>query len=661
MSATEDLGPATDVALREQAGSRSTASPDSRFDDDAHESDRIDHFLSPLAVPDETLYRLSCRLANIYLDLGKTSQVQFLPTPLATLPCGKEKGTYLAINVGGSNLRVAFIHLLGDNDSNESRTSSPLASGWGKDTATHTPRQASTGRSRDFMGRPSRPRLTRSYEKTWPIGDHLKKDKEGDLFLWIGDCMAEVVADSLGSTVAKGEPIPEEIEVGITFSFPMMQDTLSEATLMPTGKGFAIASNLNLGETLLAGYERHTRKTYEGMHCEPSAKRRRRFSLPRIKIAAIANDTVATLASLAYVIKALPNSRVGMGIIVGTGSNATLPMRLEDLAPNKTRAIRERNPQASKIIVNTEWTMGGSAAPLTELNLITRWDSMLDRECPRPGFQPFEYMTGGRYIGELIRIILYDYLTSFTNATHAALPGNLVQPYALSTMFVSTTIAQSPTDERLLENLRRSLPPPEFSEWYWTLNSAAAFRKIARAVQNRSAGLIAAAVVALLACQGELCLGQSATPQTSDLASPGPATSRLVLPILGNSSTLTSVSTPSLAANTPDTDLVPDISRTSSPGAKSDNHALAASTAPASWNAGPEEIVVAYTGGIIQHYPRFKETCQRYIDRLIMWNGPQESGKSVFLREASDGGIIGAGVLAGMVACHQGLAQQAAV
>jgi len=66
------------------------------------------------------------------------------------------------------------------------------------------------------------------------------------------------------------------------------------------------------------------------------------------------------------------------------------------------------------------------------------------------------------------------------------------------------------------------------------------------------------------------------------------------------------------------------------------------------WKSGPEELVIAYTGGIIQHYPNFKEQCQRFIDRLVMRAGPQDGGKSVFLREARDGGIIGAGVLAGM-------------
>ena len=59
--------------------------------------------------------------------------------------------------------------------------------------------------------------------------------------------------------------------------------------------------------------------------------------------------------------------------------------------------------------------------------------------------------------------------------------------------------------------------------------------------------------------------------------------------------------------------------------------------------------MVAFSGGVIQHYPHYKESIQRYVDRLIISAGPQSEGKSVFLREASDGGIIGVGALAGTV------------
>ena len=397
---------------------------------------------------------------------------------------------------------------------------------------------------------------------------------------------------------------------------------------MPTGKGFAITSNLNLGNTLLAGYDRHTRRPYN--LGEPSAKRRRLFALPKLKIAAITNDTVATLASLAYLVKSLPNSRVAMGIIVGTGCNATIPMKLSDLHETKASHVSSRHPDATETIINTEWTIHGSAPPLNELNITTKWDKELDEACARPGFQPFEYMTGGRYIGELVRIVFYDYLTTVLGLSKKALPANLVQGYALTTTYLSNVVANTPSDSALVAKLKDTLPPPESSSWSWDVHSARAFRKTARAVQTRSACLIAAAVVGLLACTGEIQLRH-------DGATNPRRPSNIIVPAFNGTDIYKPTTIPCNPADGTVDGVTPEPTASGS------------QTPPASWQSGPEELVVAYTGGIIQKYPHFKETCQRCIDRLVIWNGPQESGKSVFLREASDGGIIGAGVLAGMV------------
>lgn len=408
------------------------------------------------------------------------------------------------------------------------------------------------------------------------------------------------------------------------------QESLAEATLMPMGKGFAITSDLNLRNILLNGYEKHTKRPDDDD--EPSTKRRKLFALPKLKIAAITNDAVATLASLAYAVKSLPNSRVAMGIIVGTGCNATIPMKLRSLHESKAKHVKLKNPEAEETIVNTEWTIAGAAPPLKELNIITKWDVELDEACVRPGFQPFEYLTGGRYVGELIRLILYDYLTNIAGLSRKELPANIIQDYALTTSYISDKVARLRSDQELADELSQSLPPPESSEWQWDAISASAFRKIARVVQRRSAGLIAAAVVGLLACADEIELkadSNANSPQNSGGASPE----------LNNSDNLriipNNLTSPTLRPG--DSRWGPIVP------------VLSPSPTPADWHSGPEELVVAYTGGIIQHYPNFKEMCQQYIDRLIMRTGPQKSGKSVFLREASDGGVIGAGVLAGMV------------
>ncbi|GFF42198.1 hexokinase-1 [Aspergillus udagawae] len=573
---------------------------------------RLDDFLSPLVLDEAVLYRLARRFSSTYRHLALNSDQQFLPTPVTRLPSGLETGRYLAIDVGGSNLRVAFIELLGEAADSDIRSTD------------------ASERSRDTLRKAQRQRVRRTLEKAWPIQEHLKMDKAEDLFAWIGDCIAEVVAESLTSDATKGN-IPQELDMGITFSFPIMQESLAEATLMPMGKGFAITSDLNLRNILLHGYEKHTRRPDED---EPSSKRRKLFALPKLKIAAITNDAVATLASLAYSVKSLPNSRVAMGIIVGTGCNATIPMKLESLHEAKAEHVKSKNPEAKETIVNTEWTISGAAPPLKELNIITKWDEELDKACARPGFQPFEYMTGGRYIGELIRLILFDYLTNVVELGKKQLPATLVQEYALTTSYVSDKVARPQRDEDLAAELNRSLPPPESSEWCWDALTAGAFRKIARVVQSRSAGLIAAAVVGLLACAQEIELKVDSTensPQSSTVASPQRNGSTKLQAILNETTSSTLETGTARNGQRP---IVP---------------VLLPTPTPADWQSGPEELVVAYTGGIIQHYPNFKEMCQQYIDRLIMRTGPQKSGKSVFLREASDGGVIGAGVLAGMV------------
>lgn len=395
---------------------------------------------------------------------------------------------------------------------------------------------------------------------------------------------------------------------------------------MPMGKGFAITSNLNLRNILLHGYEKHTRRPDD--EDEPSSKRRKLFALPKLKIQAITNDTVATLAALAYKVKSLPNSRVAMGIIVGTGCNATIPMKLDALHESKAKSVNAMEPNAVETVINTEWTISGAAPPLRELNIITKWDEQLDQACARPGFQPFEYMTGGRYIGELVRLILFDYLTNVAGLSKRTLPANLIQEYALTTTYISDNVAKARSDQDLAKVLNQSLPPPESSDWRWEARTAGAFRRIARAVQRRSAGLIAAAVIGLLACCREIELKEDSKSNTPENAASPQSNGDVPLP--------DSIADPNAstarASNNINNHVVPVLQPT-----------------PADWQSGPEELVVAYTGGIIQHYPQFKEMCQQHIDRLIMRTGPQRGGKSVFLREASDGGVIGAGVLAGMV------------
>ncbi|PYI07787.1 actin-like ATPase domain-containing protein [Aspergillus sclerotiicarbonarius CBS 121057] len=524
-------------------------------------------FLRPLSIDHQTLYGLSHQFSHTYRELAASSSEQFFPTAITRLPTGHETGRYLAVYLGLSYLRVAFIDLLGHQ---------PIA---------------------------RQPHVRRTLEKAWPIEERLRRDQAQSLFAWIGDCIAEVIADDLAN--AKGDT-PAELIMGISFCFPTKQKFLNEAILMPTGKGFALSSSLNLHQALLDGYECHTRRSDQDSSDMP-AKRRKTYCLPKLKITVMTNDTVATLASLAYSIRALPNTRVVMGLIVGAGCNSAIPMKLADLQESKTGHIREKQPEAVETVVSTEWTLRGATGPLEELGIVTNWDAELEKRSNRPGFQPLEYMVGGRYIGELVRLICYDWFHGVKKIPRSALPVKLVEGYSLSTEFLSLAVASSSSDERLAVALSNHLPSPASSDWIWTPEFAGHIRSIAAAVQERSAALVAAATVGLLACTREIefkntaLLGVQGNSNQEEVATPEHKVPNLGAPITG-------------------------------------------------WQKGPEELVVAVSGGVIQHYPHYKDRIQRHIDRLILSAGPQGEGKSVFLREASDGGIVGVGVLAGSVA-----------
>lgn len=140
----------------------------------------------------ETLLDLARRFSETYTNLAKTSTEHFLVTPVTALPTGREQGKFLAIDVGGSNLRVGFVELAGESGTVEHGHCS-------------TKDDVST-------------RIKRHYDKSWPIGDHLKTDRPADLFRWIGDCMAEVAREAVEDSPALQD---DEILLGVTFSFPM--------------------------------------------------------------------------------------------------------------------------------------------------------------------------------------------------------------------------------------------------------------------------------------------------------------------------------------------------------------------------------------------------------------------------------------------------------
>ncbi|KLU86135.1 hypothetical protein MAPG_05154 [Magnaporthiopsis poae ATCC 64411] len=527
---------------------------------------RLADFLQPLRIDGVLVHKLAQDLSEVFVELAAQSDDQFLPTPISQSILSRPvddatSGPHLAIDIGGTNLRVAFVEL-----------------------AHHAPQDSEGENAQDNQS------LRRHLEHSWPIGDHLKNENAKGLFAWIGACIAEVVAKACDQQLA-GIAAATELPLGVTFSFPMDQETLNTASLRQMGKGFAITSRLDLGQHLLDGYESS------------------RGELPRIRIAAITNDAVATLLSFMHQFSASSASQAGtaatiqrrpvMGLICGTGCNATVFMGLGGLKqskrPKKVQTLPGEGGGNSgdgqlSIAVNTEWSINGSAGPLRNNGLINRWDDMVSAAAEKPGFQPLEYMTAGLYLGEIGRLALVDYMTNVLGKNPKTFPEKLLRRFEpRNTTFLSHFSPSQDGDwSGLVDRLNDEFPtggaqrPLEAIEnlpaakFRWTEDMAQALYHIARAIEFRAAGIIAASTVGLLKCSGAL-------PSRDELAV---------------------------------------------------------------MSASELHLGVGYTGGCITNFQDYLQHCQELLDELVEREYGNETPRvRIVLEPCHDGGIDGAGIL----------------
>jgi len=115
-----------------------------------------------------------------------------------------------------------------------------------------------------------------------------------------------------------------------------------------------------------------------------------RKNISCIKVAALANDTVGTLAARSYT-----DPTCDLGVIMGTGTNACYREKLSNIPK-----LRGPDPEGY-MIVNMEW---GNFDKLR----LTRYDKQLDEASVNPGAMYLEKMVSGMYLGEVTRLIVID-------------------------------------------------------------------------------------------------------------------------------------------------------------------------------------------------------------------------------------------------------------
>ncbi len=200
----------------------------------------------------------------------------------------------------------------------------------------------------------------------------------------------------------------------------------------------------------------------------------------------IVNDSSATLLSRAY---EDPSTR--FAVILGTGFNVSVHLPVSSLASTKYKGYPQKwLDEATHVIVNTECSMFGK-----DVFPMTRWDEQLNEAHMRPDFQPFEHMISGRYLGEIVRLIIVEAVQT-AGLFGGEIPDQLDVAYTLDTGTIA--IMEMDNSKHLTNSIELfqskhplSRPP--------TYNDIQFVRQVSQLVSHRAAAFLATGIHALWA------------------------------------------------------------------------------------------------------------------------------------------------------------------
>ena len=211
-----------------------------------------------------------------------------------------------------------------------------------------------------------------------------------------------------------------------------------------------------------------------------------------VRVDSIVNDSTACILPPAYTSSACQTS-----LILGTGLNATAYLPIPALALGK---FGDRSPGwfsgARHVLVNTELSVFGK-----DVFPATPWDSLLREAHADPDFQPLEHLTSGRYLGELVRLIVMGAIEK-CNLFMGNVPANF-EPYELSTHTLACVEADETPhllDATKVLNVHHALPHGAS----YTFSDVKFVRHVTSLVTDRAAAYVAASVVALCTLQQSL-------------------------------------------------------------------------------------------------------------------------------------------------------------
>ncbi|KAI8340987.1 hypothetical protein EDC96DRAFT_522781 [Choanephora cucurbitarum] len=179
-----------------------------------------------------------------------------IPSYVTRMPTGRETGTFLSLDLGGTNLRVAAVELKGN----------------GKSVVHELKRCPSI---------------------------ELKTGEGAVFFDWIADAIQELITIEAAHLFGQSQVLNDEpLALGVCWSFPVDQTAVDRGTILRMGKGFILKNTegRDLADMFHESFKRKNMK---------------------VKVTAILNDTVGTLVAHGYT---NPACRIGLIFATGVNA-----------------------------------------------------------------------------------------------------------------------------------------------------------------------------------------------------------------------------------------------------------------------------------------------------------------------------------------------------
>lgn len=281
-----------------------------------------------------------------------------------------------------------------------------------------------------------------------------------------GIALFDRLAECLESFIVRLGLTDERLALGFTFSFPMKHHGIASGTLVTWTKSFNCAN-------------------VEGK-CAVKLLREaiaRRQKCQMVDVVAIVNDTTGTLMQ-----GALVESRTRIGMILGTGSNACF---ME--AASRVQHWETTHADIQNVAVDIEWGAFGDNGRIDFIK--TPFDIAVDAESLLKGSFTFEKYIGGKYLGEVFRVICHHLIQQNLLLSNAN-PDKFPKTW----QFPTTNISQIELDN-LEDSSHRTcgiLQNSGFFESECTAADIAILQHVAAVVSSRASQLVAVCLGVLL-------------------------------------------------------------------------------------------------------------------------------------------------------------------